>query len=343
MQIQTADIDKFLDLSGEGRGVILDVRSEKEFERAHIPGALSLPLLSNADRHEVGIIYKSAGRQAAVLEGFTRVGPRFHDIIRKGMELTGGKDVFIYCWRGGMRSNITAWLLQMAGLRVTLLRGGYKSFRRKILEELDRPRSIVVLGGKTGSGKTEILLRLKAKGASVIDLEGLASHKGSAYGLLGMPPQPTQEQFENLLGMELMHFPADQPLWLENESRLIGRLVLPARLFDLMRNSIVAEVNVRRSQREQRILLEYGIFPAEDLAIHTRRIGKRLGPLLLKEALQHLDRNDLGAWLNIVLDYYDNSYTYSNNMRNPSSLVQIPFDWEKPEEGLHALLNFRSN
>lgn len=341
MQVQTADIDNFLELSGDGRGVILDVRSEREFEKAHIPGALSLPLLSNADRHEVGIIYKSAGRQAAVLEGFTRVGPRFHEIIRKGMELAGGKDVFIYCWRGGMRSNITAWLLQMAGLRVTLLRGGYKSFRRKMLEELDRPRSIIVLGGKTGSGKTEILLRLKSQGAPVIDLEGLASHKGSAYGLLGMPPQPAQEQFENMLGMELMRYPVDQPLWLENESRLIGRVVMPSALFSLMRTSVVAEVMVSRSQREQRILLEYGIFPAEDLATHTHRIGKRLGPLLLKEALQHLEQNDLDSWLEIVLDYYDNSYAYSNSMRDPGTLVQIPFDWERPDDGLKALLDFR--
>jgi len=240
-----------------------------------------------------------------------------------------------------MRSNITAWLLQMAGLRVTLLRGGYKAFRRKMLEELGRSRSISILGGKTGSGKTEILLRLKANGAPVIDLEGLASHRGSAYGLLGMPPQPTQEQFENLLAVELMRYPVDQPLWLENESRLIGRMVLPSGLYDLMRTAIVAEVMVSRSQREHRILREYGVFPAEDLATHTRRIGKRLGPLLLKEALLHLEQNNLDAWLKIVLDYYDNTYAHSNSMRDPGTLVQIPFDWERPDEGLKALQDFR--
>ena len=341
MQFQTVDIDKFLELVGDGKKLLLDVRSEKEFEKAHIPHAVSLPLLSNADRHEVGIVYKSAGRQAAVLEGFTRVGPRFHEIIRRVMELAGGREVLLYCWRGGMRSNITAWMLQLAGLRVTLLRGGYKAFRRKMLTELDKSRSIIILGGKTGSGKTELLQLMREAGHAVIDLEGLAHHKGSAYGLLGQPPQPTQEQFENLLAWQLSGLSADLPVWLENESRLIGRIVLPSRLFDLMRQACVAEVMVSRSQREERILNEYGIFPAEDLATHTRRIGKRLGPLLLKEALTHLEKNDLRAWLKIVLDYYDSSYAYSNSQRDPLTLIQIPLDWENPQECIAALLKIK--
>lgn len=328
---------EFLEVHQNG-AVTFDARSPLEFEKAHIPGAMNLPLLDNEDRHDIGTVYKREGRQAAVIRGFERVGPRFHELVRMGLELAGNKPVLVYCWRGGMRSNILAWLLRTAGLKVQLLEGGYKSYRRLMLEQIENPPRLIVLGGKTGSGKTEMLMRLKQHGQTVIDLEGMASHKGSAFGSLGLPAQPSQEQFENRVGMELWSIGEGQTVWLENESRLIGERIVPTPLYDLMRETQVLEVLVDRSERKTRILREYGIFPADDLAFHTKRIGKRMGPQHVKTALEHLEAGDLSTWVDIVLDYYDKTYQHSREQRDSSRISEVPFTWKNAEEGVGRLI-----
>lgn len=133
----------------------------------------------------------------------------------------------MYCWRGGMRSNISAWILTMAGYKVSLLKGGYKTYRNWALQQFILQRNIVVLGGKTGSGKTALLQLIKEKGEQVISLESLAHHKGSAYGSLGQLPQHSNEHFENLLAYQLWQTNAEELLWLENESRTIGYNKIP--------------------------------------------------------------------------------------------------------------------
>lgn len=338
MQSTTLNPDEYLKALRKKGAVLLDARSEKEFEKAHIPGAISFPLLNNEDRHEIGIIYKQKGRRDAVLKGFERVGPRFHELLLKAQNIIGDNEVFLYCWRGGMRSNILAWLLQVSGFKVTLLKGGYKAFRNRMLEEFQLPRSITILGGKTGSGKTELLHLLRAKGEHVIDLEGLASHKGSAFGLLGMPPQPSQEQFENELGYELYMIGSDVQLWIENESRLIGKIVIPNALYNTMREAPVVEIEVPRTQREERIYREYCVFPNESLAEHTLRIGKRLGPQNVKSALEFLESNDQAAWLKIVLDYYDKTYGFSQDQRDPAKTRKVLFSWENTESDLPEVI-----
>jgi tRNA 2-selenouridine synthase len=342
MQPVYLSADDFLREIRKSQAVLLDVRSEKEFERGHIPGAVSMPLLNDTHRHEIGTIYKNQGRQAAVLKGFELVGPLFHRLVQDTLKLCGNGPVFLYCWRGGMRSGIMAWLFQMAGLKVSLLKGGYKAYRSRVHEQLHTPLPIVVLGGKTGSGKTEVLNLLKESGEQVIDLEGLACHKGSAFGLLGMPPQPSQEQFENLLAAEVEKLDLKREVWLENESRLIGRIVLPTVIYEAMRAAMVVEVRVERNQREERIRKEYCVFPAADLAEHTGRIKKRLGPQHLKQALHFLDEGDKDAWLKIVLDYYDKTYAHSNSQRNPEMVLSVDFDWESAGVGIRKVINVKS-
>lgn len=341
MVSQTLVIDDFLKLYRKKSPLLIDTRSEKEYEKAHIPGAVNIPILNNEHRHIVGTIYKEEGRQAAVMKGFELVGPLFKEKMEMALQLAEGREVFVYCWRGGMRSNILAWLLQMAGLRVTLLKGGYKTFRHWALEQIHRPYRLLILGGKTGSGKTEILSQLHKAGEQVIDLEGLAHHKGSAFGLLGMPPQPSQEHFENKLGLALNEINPLETLWLENESRLIGRIVLPPVLFEAMRISKVLEVEVDRLQREQRISNEYCIFPEDLLAEHTQRIVKRLGPQHLKTALGFLAEGDKESWMKIILDYYDKTYTHSNQQRDVTRIFPVVYDWQDPEVSLRKLLNLK--
>ncbi|MBK7964534.1 MAG: tRNA 2-selenouridine(34) synthase MnmH [Bacteroidetes bacterium] len=265
--------------------MLFDTRSEKEFEKACIPGAISLPLLNNEHRHIIGTIYKEQGREAAVLKGFELVGPVFHEKLKTVRDLAGDKEVFVYCWRGGMRSNIMAWLIQMLGIKVTLLEKGYKSYRQWVIQQFEKPYQVLILGGMTGSGKTEVLQKLNTLQEQTIDLEHLACHKGSAFGLLGMPEQPRQEYFENMLAEKLASIDANEILWLENESRNIGQITIPEGLFSQMRKSKVVEMEVSTAERSLRILNEYGIFPVDQLAEQTKRIEKRLGGLQMKRAL----------------------------------------------------------
>ena len=338
MHVHSLDVEAYLKLYRTKNPLLIDTRSEKEFSHAHIPGAVNIPILNNEHRHIVGTLYKQEGREAAVLKGFELVGPLFREKMETAMALASGREVLVYCWRGGMRSNILGWLLKMAGLKVTLLDGGYKSFRHYVLPFLEKKYPILILGGQTGSGKTEILHRLRNSGEYIIDLEQLASHKGSAFGLLGQPEQPSQEQFENKLALELEAFGNGSLLWLENESRLIGRIVLPPQIFQLMRDASVIELQVAREQREQRIHREYCGFDAGLLAQHTHRIAKRLGPQHLKKSLEFLHEGNKTEWMKIILDYYDKTYTHSNAQRDSGKIRKVAFDWDIPEQGTGVLI-----
>jgi len=323
MNAKVLEAEEFFHTVITNSASLIDTRSESEYEKAHIPGAVNLPILNNEERKEVGTLYKQKGRGAAVSKGFELVGSRFHKIIDTAIARFEIREVYIYCWRGGMRSAILGWLLTMAGFKVTLLKGGYKSFRNLILNSFSLPRNIVVIGGQTGSGKTEILQRLKESGEQILDLEGLAHHKGSAFGALGQLPQPSNEQFENLIGLQWLQLDPDRCIWIENESRNIGSCTLPAPIFILIRDSLLVEVHVPLESRKTRIKSEYGIFSTEELSTCTKKIGKRLGPLLLKEALLNLEEGHFDEWLDIVLAYYDKLYSYGTEQRKPELVVKL--------------------
>ncbi|RYY95648.1 MAG: tRNA 2-selenouridine(34) synthase MnmH, partial [Chitinophagaceae bacterium] len=207
MALQRHSVTRFLELLPGA--LLLDVRSPSEYAHAHLPGAMSLPLFSDAERAQVGTAYKQQSREAAIKIGLDHFGPRMRATIETVERAARERDLgpkpvlCIYCWRGGMRSGAVAWLLDLYGFTVHVLDGGYKSFRNYVLETFTLPFRLRILGGYTGSGKTELLPQLKALGETVVDLEGLACHKGSAFGSIDMPPQPTQELFENLLALEL--------------------------------------------------------------------------------------------------------------------------------------------
>ncbi len=339
MQTKSVAIDAFLKEVKTGNCLLIDTRSTKEYSKAHIPGAVSLPLLDDEHRAIVGTIYKQEGREAAVMKGFELVGPLFHEKIKKAAELSAGRTICIYCWRGGMRSNIMAWLLQLSGMRVVLLKDGYKSYRHWAIHHFNHLPPVIVLGGKTGSGKTEMLVHLSKEGANTIDLEGLANHRGSAYGQLGLPPQPSQEMFENLLAWELSNKNPQQPLWLENESRAIGLVHLPNTVYDAVRNASVVEMDVAMDVRKQRILAEYGQFPVEELIDKTLKLTKRLGGQHVKAAVQHLNDGNLSEWLDIVLHYYDKAYQHGNDERKEGTIHAVEIAWQNPESEAKKLLS----
>ncbi|MGE4332621.1 MAG: tRNA 2-selenouridine(34) synthase MnmH, partial [Macellibacteroides sp.] len=188
--------DDFLEQSKTG--IMIDVRSPSEFEAGHIPGARNLPLFSDNERAEIGTRYVQYGKDNAVERGLEIVGPKLAGFVKQARLWADGTPIYMYCWRGGMRSGSMAWLFRTAGLTTYLLSGGYKAYRNSFAQLLEaHPWQLLILGGPTGCGKTEVLHQLQRMEQQVIDLEGLAHHKGSAFGSLGETAQPSTEQFTN--------------------------------------------------------------------------------------------------------------------------------------------------
>lgn len=314
------NIEKFLALAESLP--VFDVRSPGEFNHARIPGAFSLPLFSNDQRGVVGTIYKKEGREPAIKKGLEYFGPKMKAIVeevesvilqlKKQNTNEDPNQVLVHCWRGGMRSEAIAWLLDLYGFKVYTLAGGYKSFRRYVVETFSLPFQFKILGGYTGSGKTELLQSLKEKGERVVDLEKIAHHKGSAFGSIGMPPQPAQEMFENLLALELRkqagQLPFTIPVWLEDESQRIGLVNLPHELWKTMRNSPVYFLDIPFEVRLKHITREYGDLNREKLKGAIQRISEKLGGLNTKNALAFLDQGQMEPCFDILLRYYDRFY-----------------------------------
>ncbi len=206
---------------------VIDVRSPKEFETGHIPGAHNIPIFSNEERAIVGTKYKQEGREPAILVGLEIVGSKLKSFANTARKLSKNNQLLVHCWRGGMRSSSMAWLFEMVGIKTFILEGGYKAFRNYGKSQLAASKKLIILGGLTGSGKTETLLKIKEKGEQVVDLEGLAHHKGSAFGSLGQKPQLPNEQFENNLIYEWLTLDITKSIWLEDESHSIGSNWIP--------------------------------------------------------------------------------------------------------------------
>jgi tRNA 2-selenouridine synthase len=304
-------IDQFL----RAPGILLDVRSPAEFAQGHIPGALSFPLFNDDERSQVGICYKQQGRNAAVELGFAIAGPKFAGFIAQARKMEGDRPIRLHCWRGGMRSEAVAWVLETAGMEVSLLVGGYKVFRNWALSQFYISKPIAILGGMTGTGKTDALVALAAQGVQVLDLEKLASHRGSSYGGIGLPPQPSTEQFENFIAVDWSKFHPQQTVWIEAESKRIGTCRVPEALFQQMEQAPVIEITRSRAERLAKLVQLYGAMDVAELIAATERIRKRLGGLKTQQVVDLLHQNQIGEAFDVVLDYYDKAYTYDLQRR----------------------------
>ncbi len=302
---------------------VFDVRSPAEYRKGHIPGAVSLPLFSDEERREIGILYKQSGRQAAVMRGLEIVGPRLTDYVLQVRSCASSGKILLHCWRGGMRSESLAWLLEKAGYRVGRLRGGYKAYRRQVLATFEQPFRLLVLGGMTGSGKTELLQLLRERGEQVLDLEGMARHRGSAFGAMDDGGQPTVEQFENETCAALNSLDPGRRVWVEDESRRIGRVTINEALFRQMRSATVVRIDVPREQRVARLCRDYGRVPKSRLTAAVDNISKRLGGERAGQVLQAIDEGNYDWAAHAVLDYYDKTYLYGLSKRNPAAIVDL--------------------
>lgn len=326
--VSRINIVRFLELAAQYP--VFDVRSPGEYQHAHIPGAYSLPLFTDDEHKVVGTTYKQQSRENAIKVGLDCFGPKMRRMVEEVeaevSKRKTGKTVLVHCWRGGMRSGGVAWLLDLYGFKVMTLEGGYKSFRTWVLKSFETAYPLHTLGGYTGTGKTAVLKAMAQKGQTIIDLEGLAHHRGSAFGALGQQPQPTQEMFENRLATEL-HASAGAPvIWVEDESRRIGNLNIPAALWPTMRSSPLYFLEMSQEDRLENIMKDYGKFKTEDLAPNIMRIRKRLGGLATKEAMGHLVEGDLHSCFGVLLTYYDKFYKHDLESRDDLDklLTRVP-------------------
>ncbi len=290
---------------------VIDVRTPDEFAAGHIPGAVNVPLFTNEERIEIGTAYKQEGRRRAVSLGLRCVGPRLEALAATLLELAdpAAPRLHIHCWRGGMRSGSVAWLMEATfGCRVATLKGGYKSFRRWVLDSFAIPREVRFVSGLTGSGKTEILEQLAELGECTVDLEGLAHHKGSAFGRLGEAAQPTQAQFENALALAWRSTDSERPVWLEDESRMIGKRVLPEGIWSRKKDARFHVIELPDDERIAHLCKCYAAFPPGELESCVETIRSRLGGGRTKATVEALRSGDFAGACRFILSYYDRTY-----------------------------------
>jgi len=349
MAAEKIHIEQFVELAK--RYPVLDVRSPGEYNHAHMPGAYSLPLFTDEERKIVGTTYKQQSREQAIKIGLDFFGVKMRKMVEEVESIVGSREsgvspkfdgselqtkdsrlVLVYCWRGGMRSSGVAWLLDLYGFKVYTLIGGYKKFRNYVLDIFKKPFQFNILGGYTGSGKTELLKILQQNGEAVIDLEGIANHKGSAFGNIGLPKQPGQEMFENLLAAELSksiknvtpppNTTDNLPIWLEDESQRIGQVNIPNDLWENMRNSPVYFLDIPFEERLKHIVQEYGQLNQEQVISAIERISQKLGNLNAKTAVLLLKEGKISESFDILLKYYDKYYFKSlHNRKALNSLL----------------------
>ncbi|MCX6212173.1 MAG: tRNA 2-selenouridine(34) synthase MnmH [Bacteroidetes bacterium] len=344
MAVQKINIEEFI--IDSSTALIIDVRSPAEFEHAHIPAALNLPLFNNEERAIIGTTYKKQSREDAIKAGLPLFGNKMLGMIetvenwikeKQPNNPSNKPTIYVHCWRGGMRSAAVAWLLDLYGYKVIQLTGGYKAYRNWVLAQFNLSYHLKVLGGYTGSGKTEILHALQEKNYPIIDLEGLAHHKGSAYGAIGQLPQPSQEMFENILAEKLFEVNKKQKsIWIEDESQRIGTVMIPTSLFHLIRNSPCYFITIPFEERLNFIVEGYGSFDQKSLIEATMRIQKRLGGLETKSAVDFIKEGAFKEAFSILLKYYDKWYEKNAKNQTLPKVALIPILSEKVDPLLNA-------
>ena len=317
---------------------VIDVRSPAEWEQGHIPGSVNIPLFSNEERAKVGTRFKQAGKEFAVEMGLEIVGPKMLGFVREAKKVAKDKKVLVHCWRGGMRSASMAWLFETAGLETSTLIGGYKGYRQYIREQFAQDVNLIVLGGHTGSGKTDILKAIEKAGEQFLDIEGIAHHKGSAFGTIGQLPQLTNEHFENKLAEAWLNFDRTKRIWVEDESRTLGKNNIPDPLFKQMRTAKVWRVIIPKQERIKRLVNEYAFIDKEMLTEAIHKIKRKLGGLRTKQCLEAIEQENYALVADITLDYYDKGYEYGNSKRANGSIIDIVFEKDEPENTAQFLL-----
>ncbi|NOQ42699.1 MAG: tRNA 2-selenouridine(34) synthase MnmH [Desulfuromusa sp.] len=314
---ETIELDSALKQQRKG-ALIIDVRTPAEFAEATIPGAVNVPIFSNEERAQVGTVFKEQGKRDARKLGVQLVAPKIPLLMEQieSLRQDYSAPVIVFCWRGGMRSLAMTSFMNLAGIPAQQLLGGHKGFRRKVLDYFEQQQwpPVFVLRGLTGTGKTRVLQQLQEMDYPVVDLEGLANHRGSAFGALGLEPQPSQKKFEALLWARLEELQESPYLVTEGESLHIGRVMVPKPFHQAMQTQTSLWITASLDVRTQIILEDYPALDQlkEQFERPINALKERLGGKVVTEFLELLDS---GEWDKLVRElmvrYYDPLYLHT--------------------------------
>lgn len=329
------------------KALLVDVRSEGEYAEDTIPGAVNIPVLDNEERAMVGTLYRQGGPASSRRLALELVAPKLPGKIAGVDSAAGGDDLIVFCWRGGERSRFMASVLDTMGYNVYRIIGGYKSYRRYVKECLDEEeltQRAVVLHGLTGVGKTDVLERLGQRGLPVLDLEGLARHRGSVYGKIGLPPSPSQKAFESEIVKFLMSIDDKGIIILECESRRVGNLLVPPPLMNASRKGIRILLYAPLADRVKRIRDIYTAGAGnnvKELQAATSSLVKKIGQVKVEELNRMLEeRNFEPVFAYLLKKYYDPLYNYPEE---PSEEFHCSVDTCDIEKASEIVFEFIAN
>ena len=331
MYSKREELDKFREFTGP----LIDVRSPGEYYKGNMSNSINIPLFNDEERSIIGTIYKNNGKGKAINQGLKFVEKNIDNLINRLLDVTklykeqnnlsyvDNQICKIYCARGGMRSFSISWLLEKYDIKSITLKGGYKSYRKWTLDTFKKDWNIVIIGGKTGTGKTKLLKLLEKNNYQIINLEELACHRGSTFGGLGMKQQPSNEQFENKIAEKLYSFKTINNIFVEAESSNIGKCKIPHEFFNQMKKSRRIEILRSESNRLDELIDTYSVFNKEELKESVQRIKKRLGPQRTNIALESIDKEKWDLVCRSVLDYYDRCYEYEKVGKENITLLDL--------------------
>lgn len=313
---QDISVDELREMRKEKPIAIVDVRSPSEFAESRIPGSVNIPIFTDEERAEIGTVYKQVSPDAAQEKGLEIVSAKLPNFIKEFAKLPEEEKV-VYCWRGGMRSKTSATLIDLMGIKAKRLIGGIRGYRTWVVEKLEelatefKPKALVI-NGYTGSGKTKILTELQEKGYPVLDLEGMANHRGSVFGMIGKKPH-NQKVFDLMFverALQLKDFPY---VLLEAESKRVGRVSLPDFLLNIKEQGYYIFVDLPMEERVLNILEDYRPweFPNECM-LAFQRIKKRIHTPIATQIEKDLESGDYNSAVKLLLEYYyDPRYHYT--------------------------------
>ena len=306
-------VEELIPLSEQKKMVLIDVRSPSEYKNFSIPGSINIPFFDDAERAEIGTLYKQKSVAAAKERGLEIISAKLPEFVKQFKQLEGNKTVF--CWRGGMRSRTTATLLTLMDVHVSRLEGGIREYRRWVINQLEQPEApfkAYVLNGLTGTGKTRILKALEKQGYPVIDLEGLANHKGSIFGHIGVEPN-NQKKFDSLLVQQFRELEKSPFVLFEAESSRIGKVVIPSWVMDLKNNSVQLIIDMPMEERIKEIIEDYRPEEYQDECIAAfQRIKTRMPQDVSKQIEEDLETGEFASAVRLLLEfYYDSRYKHT--------------------------------